>query len=54
MSARYLIGIDLGTTNSAVAFVGVYDAKRIPDGPVAKIWIDHHVPITFHGTFVGE
>jgi all-trans-8'-apo-beta-carotenal 15,15'-oxygenase len=34
------------------AFVAVYDAKRIPDGPVAKIWLDHHVPITFHGTFV--
>lgn len=33
------------------AFVGVYDAARIPDGPVAKIWLDHHVPITFHGTF---
>ncbi|MBA3464304.1 MAG: carotenoid oxygenase family protein [Deltaproteobacteria bacterium] len=33
------------------AYVGVYDAARIPDGPVAKIWIDHHVPITFHGTF---
>ncbi len=34
------------------AYVGVYDATRIPDGPIAKIWIDHHVPITFHGTFV--
>ncbi len=33
------------------AFVAVYDTARIPDGPVAKIWIDHHVPITFHGTF---
>jgi all-trans-8'-apo-beta-carotenal 15,15'-oxygenase len=33
------------------AYVAVYDAARIPDGPVAKIWIDHHVPITFHGTF---
>jgi all-trans-8'-apo-beta-carotenal 15,15'-oxygenase len=33
------------------AFVAVYDATRIPDGPVAKIWLDHHVPITFHGTF---
>src|SRR5204862_7408007 len=33
------------------AYVAVYDAGRIPDGPVAKIWIDHHVPITFHGTF---
>jgi all-trans-8'-apo-beta-carotenal 15,15'-oxygenase len=35
------------------AYVAVYDAKRIPDGPVAKVWFDHHVPITFHGTFVG-
>jgi len=33
------------------AFVAVYDARRIPAGPVAKIWLDHHVPITFHGTF---
>lgn len=33
-------------------FVAVYDATRIPAGPVAKIWLDHHVPITFHGTFV--
>lgn len=33
------------------AFVAVYDAARLPDGPVAKIWLDHHVPITFHGTF---
>ena len=33
------------------AYVAVYDAARIPDGPVAKIWLDHHVPITFHGTF---
>ena len=36
------------------AYVGVYDAARIPDGPVAKIWIDHHVPITFHGTFAPD
>jgi all-trans-8'-apo-beta-carotenal 15,15'-oxygenase len=34
------------------AFVAVYDAARIPEGPVARIWLDHHVPITFHGTFV--
>ena len=36
------------------AFVAVYDATRIAAGPVAKIWLDHHVPITFHGTFVGD
>jgi len=33
------------------AFVGVYDARHIAAGPVAKVWLDHHVPITFHGTF---
>lgn len=33
------------------AYVAVYDAARIAAGPVAKIWLDHHVPITFHGMF---
>jgi all-trans-8'-apo-beta-carotenal 15,15'-oxygenase len=36
------------------AFVAVYAAARIPDGPVAKIWLDHQVPLTFHGTFVRD
>jgi len=34
------------------AFVAVYDAARLPDGPIAKAWFDHQIPITFHGTFV--
>jgi all-trans-8'-apo-beta-carotenal 15,15'-oxygenase len=34
------------------AFVAVYDAARVQDGPVARAWLHHHVPITFHGTFV--
>ncbi len=34
------------------AFLSVYDAARIPDGPVARAWFDHQVPITFHGTYV--
>jgi all-trans-8'-apo-beta-carotenal 15,15'-oxygenase len=33
------------------AFLAVYDAERIPDGPFARAWFDHQVPITFHGTF---
>ncbi len=36
---------------SGRAFVAIYDAARLPDGPVARAWFDHHVPITFHGTF---
>ncbi|MEO8700277.1 MAG: carotenoid oxygenase family protein [Kofleriaceae bacterium] len=35
------------------AFFAVYDARRIPDGPIARAWFDHQVPITFHGTFTG-
>jgi all-trans-8'-apo-beta-carotenal 15,15'-oxygenase len=33
------------------AFLAVYDAARIPDGPIARAWFDHQVPITFHGTY---
>ena len=33
------------------AFLAIYDAARIPDGPIARAWFDHQVPITFHGTF---
>ncbi len=33
------------------AYLAIYDAARIPDGPVARAWLDHHVPITFHGTW---
>jgi all-trans-8'-apo-beta-carotenal 15,15'-oxygenase len=38
---------------SRSAFVAIYDAARVPDGPIARAWFDHHVPITFHGTFAG-
>jgi all-trans-8'-apo-beta-carotenal 15,15'-oxygenase len=34
------------------AFVAVYDAARVPDGPIARAWFDHQVPITFHGRFM--
>ena len=36
------------------AFLAVYDAARLADGPRARVWFDHHLPITFHGTFVPE
>jgi all-trans-8'-apo-beta-carotenal 15,15'-oxygenase len=34
------------------AFVAVYDAARLDDGPIARAWFDHQVPITFHGAFL--
>jgi carotenoid cleavage dioxygenase-like enzyme len=30
----------------------VLDARAVADGPVARAWFDHHLPPTFHGTFV--
>jgi all-trans-8'-apo-beta-carotenal 15,15'-oxygenase len=36
---------------SNCAFTAVYDAARLEDGPVARAWFDHQIPITFHGTF---
>jgi all-trans-8'-apo-beta-carotenal 15,15'-oxygenase len=34
------------------AFLSVYDALRLEEGPVARAWFDHSIPITFHGTFM--
>lgn len=30
-------------------FFGVFDANAVDAGPLAKIWLSHHVPISFHG-----
>lgn len=35
------------------SYVAVLDAERVEDGPVARAWLGHHVPVTFHGAFVG-
>lgn len=32
--------------------VAVLDGQRLEDGPVARAWFDHHVPITFHGNWL--
>lgn len=31
------------------SFVAVLDAQRLDEGPVARAWFDHHIPMTFHG-----
>ena len=33
------------------AFLAVYRSAQISDGPVARCWFGHHVPITFHGAW---
>jgi all-trans-8'-apo-beta-carotenal 15,15'-oxygenase len=37
--------------NSGKTFFAVLDAERPEDGPVAKVWLDHHLPISFHGAW---
>lgn len=32
-------------------FFAVFEAANIKKGPVAKIWLHHHVPISFHGAW---
>jgi len=32
-------------------FLAVFNAEHIADGPIAKIHLDHHVPISFHGSW---
>lgn len=34
------------------SFFAVWDGPRFQDGPIAKAWFDHPVPITFHGKWV--
>ena len=33
------------------SYVAILDTKSITDGPVAKIHLDHHSPMSFHGTW---
>jgi len=36
---------------SEKTFFAVFDAETVDRGPVAKIWLEHHVPISFHGAW---
>lgn len=41
--------LDPGSDRS---YLAVFDAEGFTDGPAAKLWFDHAIPPTFHGTFV--
>lgn len=34
------------------AFLAIFDAADISDGPIARVELDHHLPIRFHGHWV--
>lgn len=31
------------------SFLALFDAERIPEGPLAHIDLEHHVPFSYHG-----
>ena len=31
------------------SFVAIFDAENVASGPVAKVMMEHHVPLSFHG-----
>ncbi len=39
---------------SRTTFFAVFDAQHVEDGPLAKIRLSHHVPISFHGAWTGQ
>jgi all-trans-8'-apo-beta-carotenal 15,15'-oxygenase len=36
---------------SEKAFFALFDASSVEQGPIAKIWLSHHLPISFHGSW---
>jgi hypothetical protein len=36
------------------SWLAVFDAQRVPEGPVARIKLTHHVPLGLHGSFTHE
>ena len=34
---------------SETSYIAVFDARRVGDGPVAKVRLHHHLPMSFHG-----
>lgn len=39
---------------SRTSFFAVFDAEAVDAGPLARIWLTHHVPISFHGAWQGD
>ena len=37
---------------SNTSYMAVFDAQKMQEGPLGRAWFDHHIPVTFHGTWV--
>lgn len=33
------------------SFFAIFDAQALADGPLARLWLEHHLPISFHGAW---
>ena len=36
---------------SKTSYFAVFDAEAVDAGPLARVWLEHHVPISFHGAW---
>ncbi|MEE2971298.1 MAG: carotenoid oxygenase family protein [Pseudomonadota bacterium] len=35
--------------DSGKTFLAIFEVADVAAGPVAKLWLRHHVPVSFHG-----
>ena len=36
------------------SYVAILDTEALADGPIAKVHLQHHSPMSFHGTWYGD
>ncbi len=46
----YLIGTALHVPSKRTC-LNIFNVENISDGPIARAWLPHHLPLGFHGTF---
>ena len=49
----YLIGVALHVPSKS-SCLNVFDMSRVQDGPMARAWLPHHLPLGFHGNFLAS
>jgi len=45
--------IEVSRSATGRASLAVFDAQRLAEGPIAEVELDHHLPVRFHGQWVG-
>ena len=51
--AEFVIGTALHVPSKRTC-VNIFNAGSLADGPLARAWLDHHLPLGFHGHFVWD